>query len=447
MKNCVLLFGVVLVSVLQVSGQNNKVLTFDEAMRIGLENNVNLRLEKNRLVQNEADLTFSKFNLFPTIDARANAFQDKGNQFYQVDDQIVAINTSTNKIRSSVGADFTIFSGMNKMQSLKQNSKLVESQEYTVERRTEDAISTISSSYLQCLMDKALLKIADNNYKAQEQTYEQIKSYVVAGRRAPVDEFNQKAELKRLELELIRAKNRLVNDIAGLAFLLQLKDHNYNDIEDPNWDLAEILVQKNNLDEMYEIAKNSRTDLKSSIYAEYSSKYGVKVSKSGYYPTLSAFYDLSTSYTEANAREFNTQFFTDNVFHSYGLSLYVPIFRGLNSRTNVAKSKILLDNSTIQRENLELQIMTEVLSAFQNFNDVQLSYGVSEAQFEAASKAEEYEKGRYENGITNLIDYTNANRQKIEAENNFAQAKYRLLFQKIQLDYALGTLQYQGASN
>jgi outer membrane protein len=59
---------------------------------------------------------------------------------------------------------------------------------------------------------------------------------------------------------------------------------------------------------------------------------------------------------------------------------------------------------------------------------------------EAAEKAFSFESERYNLGITNFVDFANANRVFVQAQTDKAQAEYRLLFQKIAIDYATGTL-------
>lgn len=71
------------------------------------------------------------------------------------------------------------------------------------------------------------------------------------------------------------------------------------------------------------------------------------------------------------------------------------------------------------------------------------AYEVSQAQFEAAQMAFDFEKERYNLGIINLVDFTIANRTYVEAETNYAQATFNLLFQKIALDFAVGILKFE----
>lgn len=53
------------------------------------------------------------------------------------------------------------------------------------------------------------------------------------------------------------------------------------------------------------------------------------------------------------------------------------------------------------------------------------------------------EAERYNLGVTNFVDFINANRVFIQAQTDKAQAEYRLLFQKILVDYAAGTLKVE----
>jgi outer membrane protein len=68
------------------------------------------------------------------------------------------------------------------------------------------------------------------------------------------------------------------------------------------------------------------------------------------------------------------------------------------------------------------------------------AYVVSIAQLSAANNAFNFETERYNLGVTNFVDYTNANRVFVQAQTDKAQAEYRLVFQKILIDYAVGTL-------
>ncbi len=47
---------------------------------------------------------------------------------------------------------------------------------------------------------------------------------------------------------------------------------------------------------------------------------------------------------------------------------------------------------------------------------------------------------KYDLGVSSFVDFINANRAFVQSQTDRAQAEYRLLFQKVLVDYAMGTL-------
>jgi outer membrane protein len=139
-------------------------------------------------------------------------------------------------------------------------------------------------------------------------------------------------------------------------------------------------------------------------------------------------------------RPFTEQFRTNNVFKSYGLQLTIPLFNGMQNRAAIAQQKVLYENSQLNRKNIEYQISSDVIRSVRNFEGAKKSLAVTSDQLKFADLAFRFETERYNLGITNLVDYINANRAFVQAQTDRAQAEYRLIFQKILIEYALGTL-------
>ena len=83
---------------------------------------------------------------------------------------------------------------------------------------------------------------------------------------------------------------------------------------------------------------------------------------------------------------------------------------------------------------------TDVLRAYENLQLYARTYSVTIDQLKAADHALQLESERYGLGVTNFVDFANANRVFVQAQTDKAQAEYRLLFQKVLVDYAVGTL-------
>jgi outer membrane protein len=219
-------------------------------------------------------------------------------------------------------------------------------------------------------------------------------------------------------------------------------------IEEPTWDVNAIGAENVQLEELLQVAQNSRSDLKQARALERSSRFFMRANRGNYYPYLNAFYNNGSAFNQLKGadkndpgyRNFNQQFLTDNRNNSFGLSLYVPIFGGFQNRYAVVQSKVTYDNNKLLTEGREVSVKGDVVRAYENLNNVKKSYAAGLTGLQASKRAYELELERFNLGITSFVDVANANRTYIQAQTDMAQAKYRVLFQKILLDYAVGTL-------
>jgi outer membrane protein len=219
-------------------------------------------------------------------------------------------------------------------------------------------------------------------------------------------------------------------------------------IVEPSWDVNAIVLDNLTLDQLLSMANTHRSDLKQAKYIEKASKFGMQASKGNYLPSINASYSNGSAYNQLKGvrrdtsafRDFNEQFYKDNRNNFIGLSVYIPIFTGFQNRANYVQSKVLYENNKLLTKGQEMLVKGDVLRAFQNYQSVQKAYTASLTGLQASELAYNLENERYILGITSFVDIANANRVFIQAQTDMAQAKYRFLFQKILLDYAVGTL-------
>src|SRR6185295_13996581 len=120
-------------------------------------------------------------------------------------------------------------------------------------------------------------------------------------------------------------------------------------------------------------------------------------------------------------RPFDEQFKTNNVYKQYGLQLQIPIFNGLQNRTNYKIQQTTYENNQLNRKNLEYQIKNDVIRSVRNFEGAKKAYVISVDQLQSADYAFQLETERYNLGVTNFVDFTNANRVLIQAQTDKAQ--------------------------
>ncbi len=473
----ILVLSVFIAESLQLNAQ--RVLTFEEAVKIGLKNGVMLNQQRNNLELSQAQKVQSQAGIGPNVSLNGSASQISGNSFNNNTGAVV--NGIRDNISGTVNANLNLFSGFSRFNTIKQFANQLDAQSYLVNRTAQDLINTISTQYLQVLLDKELLKIAKENYDVTDKQLLQVKDQVALGAKSQVDEYNQEALTKSAELSYIQAEITLNNDKTLLTQTLLIDPFDQYEVVKPEWDANKIGSDSFTIEALAETAKQHRGDYLRAEKNERAAKFGAAASKSNMLPSLFAFgtygsaynfqhnvpdfvesktsktivvndpssasgYSLQQQTTTSiienpeKDRTFGQQFRSDNVYKQYGLQLSIPIFSGLQNRAAYVQQKNQYENSQLTKKNLEFQIKNDVIRALKNYEYAKKAFTVSLDQLKSAELALQFETERYNLGITSFVDYANANRVYVQSQTDKAQSEYRLLFQKIAIDYATGTL-------
>ncbi len=437
-----------------VSAQT-RVLTFEEAIQIALRNSLLINQQRNNLEFSQAQKAAAWGSLGPNVNINSTLSRRSGNSFNQNEGRV--INGVFDAFNLSINANLVLFNGLNNFYTIRQAEAGLDAQAYFVKRTVQDVMSTVSTQYLTVLLDIELLKIARENHEAQTKLLEQIKEQHRLGARSPVDEFNQDALTKGAELRAVLAEVKLDNDRALLAQTLLIDALEPFEVVKPNWDAASIGSENYVVDTLVTVAKQNRADYLRAVKNEESFKFGMAASRANMLPSLVAFGGFGSAYNYPHVadsvviggvlvpnpnfpRAFDTQFRSDNVYKQYGLQLQIPIFNGLRNRATTVQQKILYKNNQLVKQNLELQIRNDVLRSVKTYEGAKKAFLVTGDQLTAAQNAFALETERYNLGVTNFVDYTNANRALIQSQTDSAQAEFTLIFQKILIAYAVGTL-------
>lgn len=452
MKYFLILVAALATSSLYAQSNNNgpvTKLTFRDAVKRGLERNVELQIQRNELDYTQLDKTSAMLGMGPSIDAEGAAYRNDGNSFNQNQGRVV--NGVIDFVNASVSASMPIFNGFRQMNNFRAADKTNDAQMHRVAFTQQEVIRNIASQYLTCLLDYELVKIDEKNVEAQRIQYEQIKSEVEVGSKAEADLYNQDYQVKNAELLLVRSRNTLKNDMAILAATIQLDPSIQFELEDVNWDMNSLMADSVTLNEMYAIGLERRSDLKEAEFREKAAQFSYSAMKGNYFPRVNAgitwgsrynyIYDLPPD--APRNRSFDEQFREDNRQVSYGLSVYIPIYSGLQARTNTGLRKVAYKNATVRKNAAEVVVKSTVLLSYQNYVDAKTNYQATAAQLKAAELSYKTEKERYDLGISNIVQLTTANQAYIKAQGDYQSALFTLMFQKLLTAYAMGTLQFE----
>jgi outer membrane protein len=445
MKSAFVYLFSILIPYGHVLGQDTLRLNFDEAVKIALQNNILLRQEKNNLESAVAVERASKAQYLPNLSASGRAMHLYGQQFDLVKGGVYFLGSD--RIGGSITAYYTLFDGMGRYNTLRRSGSLRDSQQNLVDRTEQQIIFNVAQQYLQALLDRELLRIARENLTNQKTTLRQIEGFVMAGTRPLSDQLNQEAEVERLEVLRIRAENKLRIDRALLSQTLMMEPGIDIDPIEPEWGFESILVQDFNLDELYQEALTSRPDYRKSQTDQNAAYANLGVARGLHFPTISAFFDYGSNYSslvtddQTNERiGFNQQFFDENRNSTLGLQINIPIFDQYRTISQKIQARSLVENAKLTEQNMKLTIYREVQNAYLDMVAARNEYLATQKQFEAAEEANKIQLERYEVGVGDLVELSTSVQRYVEAASSRANAQYTLLFQKVILDYYMGSL-------
>jgi outer membrane protein len=422
----------------QGRAQDTLKLSFQEAVKIGLDNNVTLRRESNNLEVSIANRKEARALYAPGVRASVSGQKINGQQFNDLTGEAFRDNTDFANV--GLGASYMIFDGLNRLYANKRYQSELESQQFLVDRTEQDIIYKIGSEFLQVLMDKEILRISKINLDAQSTTLAQIKGFVEAGTRPLSDQLDQEAMVSQIEVEVIRAENNLRIDQANLTQTLLLEPGIEIEITDPDWSFESILVRSYNLDSLYATALVRRPDYKKAIADQEAASATINMARALHYPTLEFFGGVGSSYTSRNPNFNFGEQMDNNSMLNYGLEVNIPIYQKNMVSSRKTRAKMAYENSKLQEKDLRLMIFRELQTAYLNFSAAKNVYFAAEKQFNAAQEAYNIQKERYEVGVGTLVELSRSTWTLVDGAASRAQARYTLLFQKAILDYFTGLL-------
>ncbi|CAN5170077.1 TolC family protein [soil metagenome] len=437
-----------IISFLNLQGQS-LIISYEEAVRTALEQNLLIKQENNRLDIFRTDKMETMGMYIPSVSLNSNADQTSGRQFDLTSGQLVT--QTSQRLSMSVNASLVLFNGFNRVNSIKQAQYNFQAQQNNKERIKQQVVFLTTQQFLQVLLDEELLKIAEQNLKEQQVLRERLKEFSDVGTVPITDFYNQDAEVKRLEMVLLEAQNTLLSDKALLAQTLQLDPKINFSLEIPDWMGPQLQFENLDLSNLYDQALQNRLDYKQQNLLTASQSLDINIARGRLLPNLRAYYNYGTGFSSVYQRvdpetgirdvvPLGDQLFSDNLYSSVGVVLGIPILNNLSTRANIARARRLTDNQELVAEDLRRTIFTEVQAAYLDYNAMTQRHEAAEIMKKAADLAFDAQKERFSVGLGNLLEYNAANTAFVRGQSELVQAHYSLAFQKTILDYFTGVM-------
>jgi outer membrane protein len=426
----------------KINAQDTIPLNFEMAVDLALNKNLEFKIQENNMDILQKEKQVAMLSHLPSVGVTSNFLRQTGQQFQQIEGEIVVTNVSNDIMTGNLSVNMPLFNSGRRLLDTQSANMALEAGEKGLNRAKQQVIFEVSRRYLQVLLDQELVRISIENLENQKQQLLQIEGFVDAGLRTISDLYNQQSEVARLESMKVDAEIQYENDLWLLTEYLQLAPGLVPTIE-PVEPIREInSLQGMDLSQLYDLAKFNRQDLGQQTLLANSFKKDMQAIKAMYFPRLTAFYNYNTFSTSLDSRSLREQFLRVYPQNTVGFGLAIPIFTNFQARLDVSRSRVAYENQILQKEAIDRKVYQEVRLAFQNYQAAIRKEKNSQVQVLAAEEAFKAVNERFRLGLSSFVDISTANQNMVRAQVDLAQAIYTLYFQEVLIKFALGTLEY-----
>ena len=403
-----------------------KQYTLQECINIALENNRNIKQQVLNTQQKEIAYNQARSNLLPNLNTSA------GQNFIfgrSIGLDNVYQNTNSSQTSFNIGGNVTLFDGLKMKYNIDARKAEMYISEADLEKIQDDIVMSISTAFLQVLMNKELLQIANDQIELTQINIVRLNELVNSGKIARGELYELEAQQAKEEFNQIQADNNLKLSLLDLAQIMELEDFDNFDVYVPE----DIMVDEDILVSpsiIYESALVARPEIRGAQYRVESSENVILIAKSVYYPSLSFGASMGSGYYNMNGRDnaaFGTQL-KNNRSTSLGFSLNIPIFNKFQIRNSVKNAQIALEYNRIEVDKTKIALRKKIEQAYYNAIGAESRWEAARKSEVASQEAYRFAEQKYENGRGTPYELSQAKSNLAKVLSDQAQAKYEYVF-------------------
>ncbi|NJB70931.1 outer membrane protein [Saonia flava] len=431
-----LLFSVV------ISTAQQRKWTLEECVIYAVDNNLTIEQFELDLENAQIDQSDALGNFLPNLNGQISGSASTGLSFDPTNNEPVTttIFSSSGSFTSSV----TLFDGLRNIHQLNRAKLNAISNQYRLDDLKDDIRLMVANAYLNVLSNKESLKVFKAQYAVTEQDLNKTKELVESGVVPRGDLLEIEATAANQEQQIVNGENAVLISRINLAQLLQITDYDNFDIADEVFNIPPSDILDNSAKVIFDKALTFRNDIKLSQSQVELALKDLEITKGALYPTLGAFFNYNTRYSDQNFDPvtgdvigFKDQLWINDGI-SYGAQLNIPVFNGFSTRNNIKRSRINVEKSKLQFEQDKLDLETNINQAYVDVKSFSKAYEAAEKTLEARRLAYQYSKERFDVGLMNSFDFSQAQARVDNAEAEVIRSKYNYIFRLKVLEFYFG---------
>ena len=436
MNTKILFRSLILILFCVVKTNAQEVLTVEDAVKIALENNYEIKIASNNLRIDKTNVSPGNAGMLPKATATivdANGIQNISQT--RSDGTVTKLdNAKNNSFNYGVGLDWTIFDGFRmfaKMDQLKELQKLGEAQ---LKLTIITKISDVNATYFNLVQQQQQLSALDSTIVISNQRLTLAQNRFTIGKASKLEVLNAQVDLNTDKVALLRQKELFSNTKIMLNQLLVRDARN-------DFEVAQSIVVDNKLvlSELNTLAEKQNPQLEAQIINKNVAELQLKQIKAARYPIVK----LNTAYNFFESQSslgFTTQSSARGL--NYGFSASLNLFDGFAQNRNEKISQIQIDNSKLAYEQQNLALHSQLAASYQTYLTNLELIALEEKNEVIAKQNLNITLDKFRIGTITTLEFRTAQLNYVNAKVRNSNAQFQAKLSEIVLKELAGTISF-----
>lgn len=436
MNTKIVIRSLILFLICIVKTNAQEILTIEDALKIALENNYEIKIASNDLKVDQANNTIGNAGMLPKLTATVvdnNNIQNLSQT--RSDGTVNSVNNGkSNSLNYGIGLDWTIFNGMSMFAKRDQLQELQKLGESHLKLSILTKIAAVYNTYYDLVQQQQQLAALDSTLVISNQRLTLAQNRFSIGKASKLEVLNAQVDLNTDKVTLLKQKELFTNTKILLNQILARNtkiDFKVNDIftVDTNLKLAELS----------DLAQKQNPQLEAQIINKRVAELQLKQVKATRYPTVKINTGYNFSETQSSLG-FTTQSSARGL--NYGFSASLNLFDGLAQHRNEKTANLAIENAKIQIEQQNLNLETQLATAYQTYlTNLELTE-LEEKNQAIAKQNLEITLDKFHIGTITTLEFRTAQLNYVNATVRYSNAQFEAKLSEIALKELAGKLDY-----